>query len=241
MDRILRLFGLMDSLRRHRGPVTAQVLAEEHQVSVRTVYRDVQMLQALGAPIGGEAGLGYVLLPGFFLPPLMFSMEELEAVVLGARWVEQLPDAELAASATNALAKLSAAIPKGLAERIDDTGLWPVVNSDGDGASRPEPLLGLVRRAMREERGLFIRYQNQAGTVSERIVLPVQLAYFEARQVFAAWCCKRDAFARFRLDRVLHAELSEQRFHKPRVELAREWFQAFEVELAKGPTDGDMP
>ncbi|GHG76946.1 YafY family protein [Comamonas sp. JC664] len=237
MDRILRLFGLMDSLRRHRSAVTAQVLAEEHQVSVRTVYRDIQMLQALGAPIGGEAGLGYVLLPGFFLPPLMFSLEELEALVLGARWVEQLPDSALASSATNALAKLGTAIPEELAGRIDDTGLWPVM----EGGAGPSQLLGLVRRAMREERGLSIRYQNQEGVVSERVVLPVQLAYFQSRQVFAAWCFKRNAFARFRLDRVQHAELSEQRFHRPRVELAQQWFEEFEVQLEQGPDDKDIP
>ncbi|AKQ66019.1 Transcriptional regulator, DeoR family [Myxococcus hansupus] len=238
MDRILRLFGLMDSLRRHRSAVTAQVLAEEHQVSIRTVYRDIQMLQALGAPIGGEAGLGYVLLPGFFLPPLMFSVEELEALVLGARWVEQLPDSELASAATNALAKLSAAVPEELAGRIDDTGLWPVMERGG---ARPSPLLGLVRRAMREERGLFMRYQNQSGEVSERVVLPVQLAYFQERQVFVAWCFKRNAFARFRLDRVQHAELSEQRFHRPRVELARQWFEEFEAQLEQALDDKDVP
>ncbi|OJH39952.1 helix-turn-helix transcriptional regulator [Cystobacter ferrugineus] len=234
MDRILRLFGLIDSLRRRRQPVTAQALAEEHRVSVRTVYRDIQMLQKLGAPVGGEAGLGYVLRPGFFVPPLMFSVEELEAVVLGARWVEQLPDKELAAAATNALAKLGVAIPSELAERIDDTGLWPVASTPD---SSTEPLLKLVRRAMREERGLSIQYKDRAGTISQRVVLPVQLAYFEARQVFAAWCCTRSAFRHFRLDHVLHAELTEQRFHKHRVELARQWFEEFEANFVRGKSD----
>ncbi|AKT42049.1 helix-turn-helix transcriptional regulator [Chondromyces crocatus] len=231
MDRILRLFGLMDSLRRHREPVTAQELAREHRVSARTVYRDIQLLQALGAPVGGEAGLGYVLRPGFFLPPLMFSVEELEAAVLGARWVEQLPDAELSAAATNVLSKLTAAVPKHLADRIGDTGLWAAV---GNTSTAPAPILGVVRRAMREERGLSIRYQSRAGATSERIVLPVQLAYFETHQVFAAWCCLRSAFCHFRLDRLQHAELTEQRFHKRRVDLAAEWFKEFEADFAQG-------
>ena len=88
MSKTGRLFAIIDGLRRRRRPVTAEVLADEQGVSVRTLYRDIQALIALGAPIEGEAGVGYVLRPGFFLPPLMFTADELEALVLGARWVE---------------------------------------------------------------------------------------------------------------------------------------------------------
>src|SRR3569623_2097622 len=126
MDKTERLFSIMDALRRHRHPVTAQALADEQGVSVRTLYRDVQTLIGLGAPIAGEAGVGYMLQPGFFLPPLMFSPEELEALVLGARWVEQRPDAALAGAARNALGKITTASPEDLRDRIGNTGLWPV-------------------------------------------------------------------------------------------------------------------
>ena len=105
MDKTVRLFAIMDTLRRHRGPVTAGALAAEHGVSLRTLYRDMQTLTALGAPVEGEAGIGYMLRPGYFLPPLMFSAEELEALVLGARWVENQPDPNLADAATNAMAQ----------------------------------------------------------------------------------------------------------------------------------------
>ena len=93
----------MDALRRRRHPVTAAQLAKEQGVSVRTLYRDVQTLIGLGAPIDGEAGVGYVLRPGFFLPPLMFTAEELEALVLGARWVGSQADEGLAGAAKNAV------------------------------------------------------------------------------------------------------------------------------------------
>src|SRR5688572_31021502 len=112
MDKTERLFSVMDALRRHRRPVTAAALAEEQGVSVRTLYRDVQTLIGLGAPIDGEAGVGYMLKPGFFLPPLMFSAEELEALVLGARWVQARPDAALSDAARNALAKIATASPE---------------------------------------------------------------------------------------------------------------------------------
>src|SRR5690606_34202139 len=97
MDKTERLFAIMDALRRHRMPIKAAALADEQCVSVRTLYRDIQTLIGLGAPIDGEAGIGYMLKPGFFLPPLMFSPEELEALVLGARWVEAQPDDGLGA------------------------------------------------------------------------------------------------------------------------------------------------
>src|SRR5438445_12959802 len=126
MDKTKRLFAIMDSLRRHRRPITADRLAKEHAVSVRTLYRDVQTLIGLGAPIDGEAGVGYLLRPGFFLPPLMFSAEELEALVLGARWVEARPDAPLALAAKSALGKIATASPDDLRDRISNTGLWPV-------------------------------------------------------------------------------------------------------------------
>src|SRR5690606_17593026 len=109
----------------------ADVLAQEQNVSTRTIYRDVQTLIGLGAPIDGEAGLGYVLRKGFFMPPLMFSPTELEALVLGARWVQTLPDGELGEAAKNALAKIATASPDDLRTRIEDAGLWPVRLSGG--------------------------------------------------------------------------------------------------------------
>jgi len=127
MDKTERLFAIMDSLRRHRRPVTAERLAEEHAVSVRTLYRDVQTLIGLGARIEGEAGIGYVLRPGFFVPPLMFNAEELEALVLGARWVQSRPDEGLSGAARNALGKIATASPDDLRDRIRNTALWGAI------------------------------------------------------------------------------------------------------------------
>ncbi len=122
MSKTGRLFAIIDGLRRRRRPVTAEVLADEQGVSVRTLYRDIQALIALGAPIEGEAGVGYVLRPGFFLPPLMFTADELEALVLGARWVEERQDGSLSRAAGLALAKIAAASPDELKQRIDEGG-----------------------------------------------------------------------------------------------------------------------
>lgn len=220
MDRTQRLFSIMDALRRHRRPVTAAALAEEQGVSVRTLYRDVQTLIGLGAPIDGESGVGYMLRPGFFLPPLMFTAEELEALVLGGRWVEAQPDEGLAAAARNALGKIATASPEDLRDRMNDTGLWPVLMR---GPLDPVPVLGLVRASMRAETALRIGYADEAGARTERDIWPVQLAYYEGKQIIVAWCCLRQAFRHFRTDRIVEAAGTEARYGRRRLVLAREW------------------
>ena len=225
MDKTERLFAIMDALRRHRRPVTAAALAEEQGVSVRTLYRDMQTLVGLGAPIEGEAGIGYMLRPGFFLPPLMFSSEELEALVLGGRWVEAQPDAGLATAARNALGKIANASPDDLRDRMGDTGLWPVRLS---GPLEPVPVLGLVRAAMRGETALAIGYADESGRRTERDIWPVQLAYYEGKQVIAAWCCLRESFRNFRIDRIVAAELTDRRYGQRRAKLAAEWRRIWE-------------
>jgi predicted DNA-binding transcriptional regulator YafY len=220
LDKTERLFSIMDALRRHRRPVTAAALAEEQGVSVRTLYRDVQTLIGLGAPIDGEAGIGYMLKPGFFLPPLMFTPEELEALVLGGRWVQAQPDAGLAGAAKNALAKIATASPEDLRDRIKDAGIWPVLMR---GPAAPVPVLGPIRAAMREEKALHIAYADEQGRTSERDIWPVQLAYYDGKQIVAAWCCAREAFRNFRTDRITAAAPTEARYGRRRLVLAKEW------------------
>lgn len=221
MDKTERLFGVMDALRRHRHPVTAATLAAEQGVSLRTMYRDVQTLIGLGAPIDGEAGIGYLLRPGFFMPPLMFSPEELEALVLGAHWVQRQPDDTLAAAARNALGKIATASPEDLRHRISDTGLWAA--GLWPRADTPRPPLALIRAAMRNERSLLIHYRDEGGMTSERLICPVQLAYYDGKQVIAAWCCLREAFRNFRTDRLVDVVQSDQRYVRRRAALSNEW------------------
>ena len=221
MDKTERLFSVMDALRRHRRPITAAALADEQGVSVRTLYRDIQTLIGLGAPIDGEAGVGYMLRPGFFLPPLMFSAEELEALVLGARWVEQRPDAALAGAARNALAKIATASPDDLRDRIGNTGLWPV-RSTWDQPDE-SPLLHTLREAIRDERVVRLRYADESGRTTERAIWPITVAFYDEKQIVAAWCTLRDGFRNFRTDRIAGAEIIEGRFGKRRAQLARDW------------------
>lgn len=123
MSRAQRLLALLQLLRQHRFPVRGEQLAEQLGVSLRTLYRDIRTLQAQGASIEGEAGVGYLLRPGFMLPPLMFSPEELEALALGARWVNERGDSHLAAAAQSALGKIGAVLPQPLHYVMEHSGL----------------------------------------------------------------------------------------------------------------------
>ena len=123
MSRAQRLLDLIQLLRGYRRPVSGAVLAEALGISLRTLYRDIETLNAQGAQIDGEPGVGYVLRPGFMLPPLMFSEDEIEAIVLGSRWVADRTDAALSGAARSALAKISAVLPPDLKDSLDTSGL----------------------------------------------------------------------------------------------------------------------
>lgn len=218
MGRTQRLLTLMDALRRHRRPVTAASLADELAVSIRTIYRDVQTLVGLGAPIDGEAGLGYMLRGGFFLPPLMFDEDELEALVLGARLVERQGDKALAASAANALAKIAAAAPKDLRDAMAETSFWVA-----PGRIPALPLLKPLREAIRREHKLAIVYSDEKGATTDRIIWPIALAFYEGRQTVAAWCELREAFRHFRTDRINALRGEGERYPRRRAVLVKEW------------------
>ncbi|AWP23586.1 MAG: YafY family protein [Gammaproteobacteria bacterium] len=234
MSKTTRLFKLMDALRGRRRAVAAAQLAEELSVSLRTVYRDVQTLVGLGAPIDGEAGVGYRLRAGFFLPPLMFNAEELEALVLGTRWVKGQGDPTLARAVDSALAKIATASPKDLREEIAEIGLWAPRFGK---ATEQVTSLGALREAIRHERKLKIRYVNLAGVETERVIWPVALAFFEGVQLVAAWCELRGDFRHFRADRIARLETTGATYPRPRRELARLWEQQREARNPAGRAD----
>jgi predicted DNA-binding transcriptional regulator YafY len=149
LSRAQRLLDLIQLLRRHRRAVSGATMADELGVSLRTLYRDIETLKGQGARIDGEPGLGYVLRPGFMLPPLMFSEEEIDALVLGSRWVAERGDAPLSKAARNALAKIVAVLPDDFKESVEASGLLigpgaPVAAGDSELAS--------IRQAIRAER-----------------------------------------------------------------------------------------
>jgi predicted DNA-binding transcriptional regulator YafY len=220
MSRTGRLFQLMDALRGNRRPVTAAQLADKLGVSERTIYRDIQALAQLGAPVDGSAGVGYMLRSGFFLPPLMFDADELEALVLGARWVRHQGDESLSAAAERALAKIATATPRDLRDHIAEMSLWVPA---GPQPAAPDAFVRPAREAIRRQCKLRIAYRDEQNAASERVVWPFALAFFQERRVMAAWCELRDAIRHFRIDRIVNAELGEERYPTPRHALLKQW------------------
>ncbi|QCP54176.1 YafY family transcriptional regulator [Trinickia violacea] len=219
VSRSHRLFDLMQVLRRHRGTVSGEVLACETGVSLRTIRRDIATLQAMGADIDGAPGIGYILRPGFLLPPLSFTEEELQALVAGTQWVSHQTDDDLALAARNALAKISGVLPPELRRALDDEALY--VGRQKEDTSVLD--LARVRQSMREQRKMLIVYTDQAGAPSERTIWPIMLGFVESRRFIAAWCELREGFRLFRIDRIAKATFLDDRYSRNRRQLVKAW------------------
>lgn len=221
MSRSARLLQLLDQLRRARQPQTGPALAQQLGVSLRTVYRDIATLREQGAAIAGEPGMGYEMRPGFLLPPLMFTPDELEALLLGARWASQQADPELAEAAQTALDRVRSALPLELRIEVDTSGLLvpPMHRAD----SAPEPWQTVLRRAIRQQRKIQLHYSDEKGQHSERCVWPFAMAFFDHTRVLTAWCELRQDFRHFRADRVRSVTPLEERYPEPRASLIERW------------------
>ncbi|MCF9017441.1 MULTISPECIES: helix-turn-helix transcriptional regulator [Pseudomonas syringae group] len=227
MSRSHRLIELMQVLRRHRGVVSGSELAREAGVSLRTIYRDIATLQEMGANIEGEAGVGYVLRPGFLLPPMSFTEEEIHALVAGTQWVARQTDEALALAAKNALVKIGAVLPPEMQNTLDDDAFY--IGRQKNWITEID--LRLVRSAMREQRKMHILYADQAGVASERIIWPILLGFVESRRFIAGWCELREDFRLFRTDRILKAEVLKDCYSRSRRGLVKQW--RMERELAR--------
>ena len=216
--RSARLLQLLDELRRRR-PVTAAALAERLGVSPRTLYRDINTLRAQGADVAGDAGVGYQLRPGFLLPPMMFPPDELEALLLGARWVAAHADPQLAAAATQAMERIAGTLPDALRLEVETSGLF----APGWHGPPPEPWVSTLRHAIRVGHAVRMRYADAEGAVTERVVWPFAMAFLDQVRLLAGWCELRGDFRHFRADRVLALEDTGRRYPAQRHQLLRRW------------------
>ena len=221
MRRADRLFDILQTLRMAVRPMTAATIAERLEVTVRTVYRDIATLQARRIPIEGAAGIGYMLRPGFDLPPLMFTVDEIDAIAVGARLVRRLRDPGLQDAANGVLAKVATVLPEALRSGVTAA---PFFVSDGS-ADEPTGIdLSDVRRAIRETRKVRITYADVQGQRSDRTVWPVAMAYYVDVTVLGAWCDLRNDFRHFRVERILASSVLDDRFSTDSGRLMAQWF-----------------
>lgn len=210
----------MQALRSFPPPATAEQLANELSVSMRTIYRDVDSLRGLGAVIDGAAGFGFTLIEDASLPPLGFDEEEIEALVLGLREVMAVGDPSLANAAQNAFSKLRARLPSKQAHRLEHAVLT---------ATRFErpPSPGIdaktLRRAAWEELTIRFAYTDAEGAPTQRSADPLSIVFMQASHCLLAFCHLRQDFRAFRLDRMQNLEITGGSFRPHRVSLLREF------------------
>lgn len=205
MRRADRLFTIVQLLRGGRH-VTARALAGRLEVSERTIYRDVDELTLCGVPIEGEPGRGYRLPKTFEIPPLMFERHEIEALVVGARFVEAWCGPGLAASARSALARIRGVVPAGLLSQVDDARVY----TRRLGQSLAIDNFEVVHQAIGQQRRLVMDYAGEDGTPTlDRTVRPLGLYFWGKVWTLAAWCELRDDFRNFRVDRIRQPRMAE--------------------------------
>lgn len=197
MRRAERLFRLIAEMRRMSSPRAAD-LAERLEVSIRTIYRDVAHLQASGVPIDGEPGVGYLLRPGFDLPPITFSTEQLEALAAGAAFVEAAGDADLSAAAREARAKIDQALP----EPARETWRLSPISAARRAEARLPDWGAEIRRSIRRREVVEVDYTDGAGRPTTRLIRPLALSSFTDGWLVGAWCELRSDLRDFRVDRI---------------------------------------
>ena len=217
MGRSVRMFEIIQLLRNSDRPCTAQQIAEDLEVTKRTVYRDIASLQALNVPIEGEAGVGYIMRSGFDLPPINFNVEEVEAVTVGLEMITRTGDKGLKRAARSAAQKLADAAP-----------LSNTLFASSWGADEPTSVdLSDVRMAIRHEQKMSLTYKNADGLESVRTVRPIAISYHADSIVLAAWCELREDFRHFRPDRISAYRLLPARFVGQGDRMRQDWMKGY--------------
>ncbi|WP_299701058.1 YafY family protein [uncultured Tateyamaria sp.] len=224
-----RLFEIIEILRRTGGPISAEAIGAELEVTKRTIYRDIAALMAQRVPIRGEAGVGYVLEQGFHMPPLMLTPDEIEAAVLGAQWVQTRGEPELARAAENLISKIAAVAP-------DNTQSFFVEPTTGVSPATPPPEVlsaSDVRFAIRQRHKIALTYADGAGATTNRVIWPFLIGYRDAGRIVAAWCELRQAFRYFRSERIVAAEVLIDKIPRRMDVLRTEWRAAMDAERVR--------
>ena len=234
MRRADRLLQLIQILRRHRRPVTGDVMAHELEVSLRTVYRDISTLITDGVPIRGEAGVGYVLGEGYDLPPLMFTTDELEAVMLGLRWVMRRGDVDLSRAAQDTVAKIGTVLPEKLRPFLFDAALLVPPRY----THIPDKIdVAVFRSAIREGKKVSLNYRAEEGAETFRVIWPIAVSYFDAQRIIIGWCELRQGFRSFRTDRMLAMDVLKDKYPERRKVLLKRWQEEVRKETGQPQVD----
>lgn len=230
MRRADRLLQIIQILRRNRKPVAGSIIARELEVSLRTIYRDIETLIIDGVPIRGEAGIGYILGEGYDLPPLMFKADEIEAIILGLQWVKRRGDNDLIRASDDAIAKIGTILPKDLKPILYDSGLvvppslWGEIDNI-DVAS--------IRRAIRGQNKINIEYIREDGLKTIRTIWPIAISYFDKQRLIIGYCELRQDLRTFRTDRASNLKILHEKYRENRIRLLKKYIEQRKCEIEK--------
>lgn len=229
MSRSDRLFRLLQAMRVMSAPITAARLAEETDVSLRSLYRDIDSLRAAGARIEGERGYGYRLVEDYALPPQTFDRTEIEALALGLAEVRSMGDPTLAKAAASVLAKVAATLPDDREQQ-----LFHAVSQIYRPNARlsPDKNLDIIREACWHEEAVHIGYTDKGQSLSERTILPLALMYTDRKLIILAWCCLREAFRMFDITRIRNPKRTGSSFRPRRASMLRDYIAALHAHPA---------
>ncbi len=231
MRRADRLFQIVQQFRGGRL-VTARMLGQRLEVSDRTIYRDIADLQSTGVPIEGEAGVGYIMREGFDLPPLMFSRDEIVALVAGARMVRAFGGATMARAAEEALIKIAAVIPEAERSRIARTEIHTPATTI---SAAERTAIDVLERAIDTRDVLTLDYRDEQGRATLRDVRPLGLWFWGRVWTLVAWCELRDDFRAFRLDRLTTTTAAGRSFRPERGKTLADFYRSMELRESEPP------
>lgn len=223
-----RLLQLMQLIRTLPAPVTAGQLAQELHTSERTIYRYIENLRGAGAVIDGEAGYGYTIVEDPAMPPMMFNPDEIEALVLGLREVQQVGDPVLAKAAKNVLSKVNASLPKRMQSQLQNA----VLRARKFHRRHPITIdMAKLRKATREEQVLAMAYCDQNGNESTREIWPLSIVFMDENLMLLAHCLLRDDYRAFRVDRIKSFHLTGKSFQPHRVGMLRVYLEQLKAHI----------
>ncbi len=225
MRRTDRLFDLIQLLRDGRLH-KASDLAEKMEVSVRTIYRDMDTLVASSIPVEGERGVGYILRAPVFMPPMALTQVELEALHLGAALVRQTADAELQEAATRVLTKIDQSMPEPMFGALDGFGKEIFAAPEVAASFNNMPT---IRRAIRENLVMLIDYTALDGRDTRRRIRPLQMEYWGRAWTCTGWCEERSDFRVFRVDRINDIIVPGDRFEQEPGQTLVDYLKRFEA------------
>jgi predicted DNA-binding transcriptional regulator YafY len=220
MSRTKRLLDLLLMLNNRRYSISGYILAQELGVSIRTLYRDIAILRSQGAQIEGESGIGYILKPSFFIPPMMFTENEIYALILGSKWVSQYGDISLSKAAKKSIDKIFTVLPQNIKNIIDTISLR--VGPPASEAFTQEDLTDL-REAILNKNKIELIYHSESNSQSRRIIWPFAIGYFTDKRILVGWCEKQNNYRHFKTDRIVSIQILKEHYDTPREELFSEW------------------